>query len=366
MKDVIILDALRTPFGKYNGSLSNLSSVELATAVSKALIERHAAVKSDINEAIFGSVLTAGLGQNIARQISIKSGLSDEVPAFTINEVCGSGLKAVLLARQSIALDEAKIVLAGGTESMSNAETMQIDGLTDAFFDIPMGETVEALNQEFGITREAQDQLALESHQKALQSDFSTEIIPVGDLLKADEGPRADSNLEKLSKLRTVFAEDGTITAGNASSVNDGAAALLLASREYADERHLDYLAVIKESVEIATAPERMGVSPVAAITQLLEKADLTKDQIDRFEINESFAGSSLIIEQELGLDRAKVNVKGGAIAIGHPLGASGARLLVTLSHQLVDNNEKYGIASLCIGGGLGIAVLLENPHYAG
>ncbi|GAB2025755.1 hypothetical protein OfM1_18270 [Lactovum odontotermitis] len=365
MKDVIILDALRTPFGKYNGSLSNLSSVELATAVSKALIERHAAVKSDINEAIFGSVLTAGLGQNIARQISIKSGLSDEVPAFTINEVCGSGLKAVLLARQSIALDEAKIVLAGGTESMSNAETMQIDGLTDAFFDIPMGETVEKLNQEFGITRAAQDQLALESHQKALQSDFSTEIIPLGDL-KADEGPRADSNLEKLSKLRTVFAEDGTITAGNASSVNDGAAALLLASREYADERHLDYLAVIKESVEIATAPERMGVSPVTAITQLLEKVNLSKEQIDRFEINESFAGSSLIIEQELGLERAKVNVKGGAIAIGHPLGASGARLLVTLSHQLVDNNEHYGIASLCIGGGLGIAVLLENPHYAG
>ncbi|GAB2026620.1 thiolase family protein [Lactovum odontotermitis] len=365
MKDVIILDALRTPFGKYNGSLSNLSSVELATAVSKALIERHAAVKSDINEAIFGSVLTAGLGQNIARQISIKSGLSDEVPAFTINEVCGSGLKAVLLARQSIALDEAKIVLAGGTESMSNAETMQFDGLTDAFFDIPMGETVEKLNQEFGITRAAQDQLALQSHQKALQSDFSTEIIPLGDL-KADEGPRADSNLEKLSKLRTVFAEDGTITAGNASSVNDGAAALLLASREYADERHLDYLAVIKESVEIATAPERMGVSPVTAITQLLEKVNLSKEQIDRFEINESFAGSSLIIEQELGLERAKVNVKGGAIAIGHPLGASGARLLVTLSHQLVDNNEHYGIASLCIGGGLGIAVLLENPHYAG
>ncbi|MDR2975912.1 MAG: thiolase family protein [Streptococcaceae bacterium] len=365
MKDIVILDALRTPIGKYKGSLSNLTSVELAAAVSKALIERNAAVKSDITEAIFGSVLTAGQGQNIARQISIQSGLSFNVPAFTVNEVCGSGLKAVLLARQSIALDEAKIVLAGGTESMSNAETMQIDGLTDAFENIPMGLTVEKLVAEYGITREAQDQLAYESHQKALNSDFSTEIIPVNGL-GADEGPRPDSTLEKLAKLRTVFDEDGTITAGNASSVNDGAAAMLLSSREYADQHTLDYLAVIKNSVEIAVSPEKMGVSPVEAITQLLDMSGLEKEQIDRFEINESFAGSSLIIEQELKLDHSKVNVKGGAIAIGHPLGATGARLLVTLSHQLVDNNEQYGIAGLCIGGGLGIAVLLENPHYVG
>ncbi|MDR0298990.1 MAG: thiolase family protein [Streptococcaceae bacterium] len=365
MKDIVILDALRTPIGKYKGALSHLSSAELATAASKALLERNSTIKPDIAQTIFGSVLTAGQGQNIARQISIKSGLSVEVPAFTVNEVCGSGLKAVLLARQAIALDEADVILAGGTESMSNAETMQQDGLADAFEDIPMGLTVERLNTEFAITRDAQDKLALESHQKALNSDFSTEMIAIGELTY-DEGPRADSNLEKLAKLRTVFTESGTITAGNASSVNDGAAALLLSSRDYADQHNLNYLTVIKDAVEIAVDPARMGVSPVKAITELLAKANLSKNQIDRFEINESFAGSSLIIEQELGLNHDKVNMKGGAIALGHPLGASGARLLVTLSHQLVDNHERYGIASLCIGGGLGLAVLLENPHALG
>ncbi|MFV0555625.1 MAG: thiolase family protein [Lactovum sp.] len=361
MKDIVIIDSLRTAIGKYKGSLSSFSSVELGVFTVKALLERYPQVKSDISELIFGSVLTTGQGQNIARQISIQSGLSFEIPAFTVNEVCGSGLKSILLARQAIALEEAELVIAGGCESMSHAEYMHQDGLTDAFENIPMGLTVERLVKEFSISRTAQDQFALNSHEKALAADFSSEIISIQDF-KVDEGPRANSSLEKLASLKTVFLEEGgTITAANASSVNDGASAVLLASKEYADSHQIPYLAIIKDVVEIAVEPKNMGISPIKAIRQLLDKNHLSISDIDLFEINEAFAGSSLIIEQELGLPSEKVNVKGGAIALGHPIGMSGSRLAGTLAHQLQENHLHYGIASLCIGGGLGLAILLEN-----
>ncbi|HEY0222087.1 MAG TPA: thiolase family protein [Lactovum miscens] len=362
MKDIVILDAVRTPIGKYRGALSHLSAVDLGVITSEALLNRHSSIKSDISQSIFGAVLTSGLGQNIARQISVKSGISVEVPAFTVNEVCGSGMKAILLARQSLALDEATVVLAGGVESMSNAETMQIDGLTDAFENIPMGVTVERLVKEFNISREAMDAFALDSHDKALKADFSSEIVPVEEVT-ADQAPRSGSSLEKLASLSPVFSENGTITAATATPVNDGATALLITSREYAEKYDLPYLAIIKDAVEVAVEPSRMAISPIKAISQLLEKTNLSIADIDCFEINEAFAASSIIIEQELGLDHKKVNVKGGAIALGHPLGMSAARITGSLAHQLYDKDLKYGVASLCIGGGLGLAMLLENPN---
>lgn len=363
MKSVVILDAVRTPFGKYKGQFANISSVDLGVIALSALMKRNSKFVSttDVDQIIFGSVLQGGNGQNIARQIGVKAGLPVEVPAFTINEVCGSGLKAALLAKQAIALGEAEFIIAGGTENMSQAQTMQRDGLADAFEDVPMGLTVERLATEFDISREMQDAFALRSHQNAAKADFRSEIIPVNGNTTL-ESIRSDTSLEKLSTLKSAFSENGSITPGNASSVNDGASAILLCSQSYADMQHIPYIAIIRESVEIGIEPSRMGVSPVKAIHQLLEKSGLTLEQIDRFEINESFAASSLIIERELNLDASKVNVKGGAIALGHPLGATGARLITTLSHQLCEEHLHYGIASLCIGGGLGLAVLIENP----
>lgn len=362
MKDVIIVDGARLPFGKYHGQFASISAVDLGVAVVKGLLKRNPHVAAaEIDQVIFGSALQAGNGQNMARQISVKSELPVEIPAFTVNEVCGSGLKAVLLARQVIQAGEAKLVLTGGTENMSLSNSMQQDGLTDAFENIPMGVTVERLVKEFGVSRNDQDTFALLSHQKAANSKFAGELLHTSLTAKL-ETIRPNSTLETLAELKTVFDSTGSITAGNASPVNDGAAALLLADANYAKENHLPALSTIKNFVEIGVEPDRMAISPISAIKKLLEKTGLSLNDIDRFEINEAFAASSLIIERELGLNSNRVNVQGGAIALGHPLGATGARLALSLAHQLKNEKLHYGIASLCIGGGLGLAVLLENP----
>lgn len=361
MKKVVLLDALRTPFGKYRGSLSALTSVDLGASVTRSLLEKNPSVTADVDQVIFGSVLQSGLGQNVARQISIKSGLDVTVPAFTVNEVCGSSLQALILGREKILSGDANVVIAGGSESMTNATTMQIDGLNDAFEEIPMGITVERLVDEFGLTREEIDAFALESQERAAAANFDTELAPLDELTSLET--IRETSMEKLASLKPVFIENGIITAGNASPVNDGAAALLLASEDYAADKKLPVLANVLATVEVGVEPARMALSPIKAIRQLLEKTNLTVADIDRFEINEAFAASSLLINRELGISADKVNVKGGAIALGHPLGATGARLVTTLAHQLADERLHYGITSLCIGGGLGLAVLLENPN---
>ncbi|MDR0298265.1 MAG: thiolase family protein [Streptococcaceae bacterium] len=356
MNEIVILDTIRTPFGKYKGSLAALSAVDLGVDTVKTLLTRNPGTRPD--SVIFGNVLSAGLGQNIARQISIHAGLAPDIPAFTVNEVCGSSLKAIQLARQALLANDAEVILAGGTESMTNAETMHIDGLTDAFENVLMGVTVERLAAEYGITREAQELFAIESHRRAAHTDFAAELTQNSPL----ETIRT-STPEKMASLAPVFAENGTITAGTASPVNDGASAMLLSTRAYAQKHGLRSLAVLRDVVEVGVEPARMGISPIKAIQKLSKKTGVTLAEIDRFEINEAFAASSLIINQELGLNAQKVNRQGGALALGHPLGATGARLIGTLAHQLYTSHERLGIASLCIGGGLGLAALLENPN---
>ncbi|MGX7133415.1 MULTISPECIES: hydroxymethylglutaryl-CoA reductase, degradative [Enterococcus] len=386
MKEVVIIDALRTPIGKYKGALSEVSAVELGTQVTKALLKRNNKIKSAIQQVIFGNVIQAGNGQNPARQIAVNSGISVEVPASTINEVCGSGMKAVILARQLIQLGEAEIVLAGGTESMSQApkllpyqtdgtygeaiSSMLQDGLIDSFSGNHMGITAENVAENYQVSRETQDLFAYHSQMKAAAAKktgrFTKEIVPltVGTgIVNEDEGIRPSTTVEKLAELRTVFKENGTVTAGNASTLNDGASALLLASKSYADANDLPYLAVIKDAVEVGIDPSIMGISPIKAINKLLERNQLSISDIDLFEINEAFASSSSVVEQQLGLDPAKVNIYGGGISLGHAIGATGARILTTLSYQLIDHQKQYGVASLCIGGGLGLAVLLERSN---
>lgn len=382
MKEIVILDAIRTPIGKYKGALSSFNAVDLGVKVTKELIQRNLGVSEDIKQVIFGNVLQAGNGQNPARQIALKSGLNHHIVASTINEVCGSGLKAIMMARQLIQLGEAEVVLAGGTESMSQApkisaysamtgeygqpiSSMILDGLTDAFSEKHMGLTAEKVAEQYGITRQQQDEFALNSQMKAAQSKqaeaFAQELVSLEELA-FDEGIREGSTLEKLASLQPVFKEDGSVTAGNASTLNDGSAAVLLASKEYAIKHNLPYLAVIKDCVEVGIDPSIMGISPIKAISELLERNQLTKADIDLFEINEAFAASSIVVEQELGLDANKVNVLGGGISLGHPIGATGARLVTTLSYQLAQADQHLGIASLCVGGGLGVALLLERP----
>lgn len=378
MNETVILDSCRTPMGKYNGILSDYSSSQLASQLAKQLLEKNPVAKAAVDQVIFGSVITAGQGQNIARQISIKAGLPVEVPAMSINEVCGSGMKSAILANQSILLGESQVALVGGVEIMSktpNVSTdknnqelsaMTKDGLLDAFSEQLMGNTVEVIANQYGITREAMDAFAYASHQKALQAraagKFDAEIVSIDQAVE-DQCPRPDTSIEKLATLRTVYQENGKLTAGNSSPVSDGASAILLASSEFAAQNNLAVLSIMKATAEVGVEPENMGISPIKAINKLLKKVNLAVDDIDLFEINEAFAASSLVIEQELGLSSDKVNIYGGAIALGHPLGSTGARMLGTLSHQLNQENKRYGVASLCIGGGLGLAVLLENPN---
>lgn len=386
MEEVVIIDALRTPIGKYRGQFNQVSAVELGTKVAEALLKQNPTLQSEIKQVIFGNVLQAGNGQNPARQIALNSGLGHEVTASTINEVCGSGLKAIALARQAIQLGEADIILAGGVESMSQAPyvsqfdkatdsytnpkpVMIQDGLTDAFSGKHMGLTAENVADQFNISRQAQDAFAYESQMKAVgaqeQGYFQAEILPIeidGTIYTKDEGIRKETSLEKLASLRTVFKENGTVTAGNASTINDGAAGVLLASKRFAEVHQIPYLAVIKDITEVGIDPSIMGVSPIKAIASLMERNGLSVSDIDLFEINEAFAASSIVVQQTLEIPTEKINICGGGISLGHPIGASGSRIVATAAHQLQRIKGKYAVASLCVGGGLGLAILLERP----
>jgi acetyl-CoA C-acetyltransferase len=392
MREVVIVSAVRTAVGSFNGSLSSFSAVELGSMVIKEAIARAGVAPESVDEVIFGNVLQAGLGQNPARQAAIKAGVPVEVPSYTVNKVCGSGLKTVNLAAQAIMAGDADIVVAGGMESMTNApyvleskvrqglrmgdskviDTMVHDGLWCAFNDYHMGITAENVAEKFGITREAQDQLAFASQQKAVKAiesgAFTKEILPItikgkkGDTIFAnDEYPKSDAMLEKIQALRTAFKKDGTVTAGNASGINDGAAALVLMSADKAKELGLKPMARIRGFAAAGVDPSIMGVGPIPATRKALAKAGLTVADLDLIEANEAFAAQFLAVGKELGLDQSKVNVNGGAIAIGHPIGASGARILVTLLHAMEARDAKLGLATLCIGGGQGIATIVER-----
>lgn len=386
VEEVVIIDARRTPIGKYHGSLKKFSAVALGTAVAKDMFERNQKIKEEIAQVIIGNVLQAGNGQNPARQVALQSGLSVDIPASTINEVCGSGLKAILMGMEQIQLGKAQVVLAGGIESMTNApslshynkaedtysvpvSSMTLDGLTDAFSSKPMGLTAENVAQRYDISREAQDQFAYQSQMKAAKAQaenkFAKEIVPLAgetETITADEGIRSQTTMEKLASLKPVFKTDGTVTAGNASTINDGAALVLLASKTYCETNDIPYLATIKEIVEVGIDPEIMGISPIKAIQTLLQNQKVSLEDIGVFEINEAFAASSIVVESELGLDPAKVNRYGGGISLGHAIGATGARLATSLVYQMQEIQARYGIASLCVGGGLGLAMLLERP----
>lgn len=392
-KEVVIASAVRTAIGSFQGSLANVSATKLGAIVLEAALEKAGVSKEQVGEVIMGNVLQAGLGQNPARQAAIQAGLAQEIPAMTINKVCGSGLKAVHLATQAILSGDSDIVLAGGMENMSQApyllegarsgyrmgdqkvvDSMIRDGLWCAFNDYHMGITAENLCDQYGLTREEQDVFAAWSQEKAIRAiaegRFSDEIVPVitpqkkGDpiVFDTDEFPRAGVTAESLGKLKASFKKDGSVTAGNASGINDGAAALLIMSREKADQLGVKPLARIVANASAGVDPKVMGIGPVPATKRVLEKAGLTLAQIDLIEANEAFAAQSLAVGKELGIDRDKLNVNGGAIALGHPIGASGARILVTLVHEMQKRSDvRHTLATLCIGGGQGVATILEK-----
>ncbi|MFZ2483995.1 MAG: acetyl-CoA C-acetyltransferase, partial [Streptococcus parauberis] len=385
--------ALRTPIGNFGGAFKTVSAVDLGTTVVEKILQDTKIAPGLVEEVIFGNVLHAGLGQNVARQISIYAGLPVTTPAFTLDMVCGSGLKSVELGALKILSGDAEVVIVGGTENMSQApyvitnqrwgsrmgeskvvDTMISDGLSDAFNNYHMGITAENIARQYNISREEQDQFALNSQLKAkaaIESNrFNEEIVPVrvpqrrGEdlIVDQDEYPRTDSSLEKLAKLRPSFLkEDGTVTAGNASGINDGAAALLLMSREKAEQLGLPILATILSSASAGVEPSLMGCGPIPASRKALSKANLKMEQIDLIEANEAFASQSLAVAKELNLDPEKINVNGGAIALGHPIGASGARILVTLISEMNKRDVEYGLATLCIGGGQGQAVIVQK-----
>ncbi|HEP1526512.1 acetyl-CoA acetyltransferase [Streptococcus pyogenes] len=392
-KEVVITSAYRTPIGNFGGVFKSLSAVDLGvTVVTKILADT--GLKSDaIDEVIFGNVLHAGLGQNVARQVALNAGLSYDTPAFTIDIVCGSGLKAVELGAQKIQTGNADIVLVGGTENMSQApyvlqgqrwgsrmgdskvvDTMLKDGLSDAFAGYHMGITAENIVQQYGLTREEQDAFAADSQRKAQlaieKGRFKEEIAPVtipqrkGEplLVDQDEYPKFGTTVGKLAKLRPAFIKDeGTVTAGNASGINDGAAAILLMSKEKAEELGLPILAKITSYASAGVDPSIMGCGPIPATKKALAKAQLTIDDIDLIEANEAFAAQALAVSRDLGFDNEKVNVNGGAIALGHPIGASGARILVTLLAEMAKRDVRHGLATLCIGGGQGQSIIVTR-----
>lgn len=392
-KEIVIASAVRTAIGSFQGALAGISATQLGGIVLEAALERAGVSKDAVDEVIMGNVLQAGLGQNPARQASIRAGLAHEVPSLTINKVCGSGLKAVHLAVQAIVSGDSDVVLAGGMENMSQApylmegarsgyrmgdqkvvDSMIRDGLWCAFNDYHMGITAENLCSKYEIGREEQDEFAAWSQEKAQQAlasgRFQEEIVPVpipqrkGEpvLFQVDEFPRAGVTAEGLGKLKPAFKKDGSVTAGNASGINDGAAALLIMSKEKADELGVKPLARIIANASAGVDPSIMGYGPVPATQRVLDKAGLSLEQMDLIEANEAFAVQSLAVGKVLGLDREKLNVNGGAIALGHPIGASGARILVTLVHELQKREGvKYGLATLCIGGGQGVATVVEK-----
>ncbi|WP_047393732.1 acetyl-CoA C-acetyltransferase [Chitinibacter sp. ZOR0017] len=392
MTEVVIVAAARTALGNFAGSLAKVSAPELGATVIRALLEKTGVAGEQVSEVILGNVLTAGLGQNPARQAVRKAGLPDAVPGLTINQVCGSGLKAVALGVQAILAGDAEIVIAGGQENMSasphllngsrdgfrmgNAslvDSMVYDGLTDVYQGYHMGVTAENIAKKYGISREEQDALALASQQKAAAAQaagkFAAEIVPVvipqkkGDpvVFASDEFVKPGTTAESLAKLRAAFDKEGTVTAGNASGINDGAAAVLLMSRAKAAELNLPVLASIKAAASTGLDPSIMGMGPVSATQKALAKAGWSIAELDLIEANEAFAAQALGVARELQWDLDKVNVNGGAIALGHPIGASGCRVLVTLVHEMVRRDAKKGLATLCIGGGMGVAMCLER-----
>ncbi|CCI63277.1 MULTISPECIES: acetyl-CoA C-acetyltransferase [Streptococcus] len=393
MKNIVIVEALRTPIGAFGGSFKSVSAVELGTTVLKKILDKTQVKPEMVDEVILGNVLHAGLGQNVARQVAVHSGIPEDKTAFTLDMVCGSGLKAIQLATQSIMLGDADIVIAGGVENMSQAayvstqhrfgqrlgnsqliDTLVHDGLTDAFNNYHMGITAENVAQKYGISREEQDQFALESQEKAARAlenhRFADEIVPVSVpqrrkdplIVTTDEYPKVDTSLEKLQQLRPAFLpKEGTVTAGNASGINDGAALLMLMTEEKALELGLTPLVTIESYASAGVAPELMGTGPIPATQKALKKAGLTISDLDLVESNEAFAAQSLAVLKDLKLNPEIVNVNGGAIALGHPIGASGARILVTLIHEMKKRQVARGLATLCIGGGQGTAVIVKN-----
>lgn len=392
MQDVVIVAATRTAVGSFQGSLASVPAVELGAAVIRRLLAQTGLDPAQVDEVILGQVLTAGAGQNPARQAALFAGLPSAVPAMTLNKVCGSGLKAVHLATQAIRCGDAEVVIAGGMENMSLApyvlpaartglrmgnaplvDSMIKDGLWDAFNDYHMGITAENLAEQYGISREAQDAFAAQSQQKAVAAieagRFTAEITPIdvpqrkGEPLPftIDEQPRAGTTAQTLGKLKPAFKPDGSVTAGNASSLNDGAAAVLLMSAAKAQALGLPVLARIAAYANAGVDPAVMGIAPVSATRRCLEKAGWNLDQLDLIEANEAFAAQALSVGQVLGWDASKVNVNGGAIALGHPIGASGCRVLVTLLHEMLRRDARKGLATLCIGGGQGVALALAR-----
>lgn len=379
MKPVYLIDARRTPIGRFGGGLKDLTATQLGHALGDAMLPQP--LRAHIQQVILGQVLQAGSGMNVARQISLKLGLPQEVPAYTVNMACGSSLKAVALATDAIRSGENDLVLAGGVEVMSRAphyatdlrfgkklgdsslqDAMFVDGLTDPLLKIGMGETAERIADKHAITRAEQDAFAALSQSRvaASRAALSREIIPIGDVTE-DEHPRADTTADSLAKLKPAFRKDGTVTAGNASGINDGAALVLLASEDAVSRHGLTPRARIIASAAVGCDPALMGLGPVAAIKKLCTLTGWNLNEVDAIEINEAFAVQALGCIKELNLDPTKLNPRGGAIALGHPLGASGARVLITLLHHMEDNNLRRGIASLCIGGGMGIALAIER-----
>ncbi|MFN1143808.1 acetyl-CoA C-acetyltransferase [Serratia quinivorans] len=392
MQQVVIVAATRTPIGSFQGALASLSAVDLGTVVVKALLARSGIAADQVDEVILGQVLTAGCGQNPARQTALNAGLPHSVPALTINKVCGSGLKAIHLAVQAIRCGDAEVIIAGGQESMSQSpylmngaraglrlghgqltDSVIQDGLWDAFNDYHMGITAENLAEKYAISRSEQDEFALRSQQKTQAAQqagrFVAEITPVevakpkGEVLRVacDEQPRGDATLESLARLRPAFRKDGTVTAGNASSINDGAAAVLLMSAAKAAELKLPVLARIAGYAASGVDPAIMGIGPVPAARRCLANAGWSLSEVDLIEANEAFAAQALAVGRELEWDSARVNVNGGAIALGHPIGASGCRILVTLLHEMQRREVNKGLAMLCIGGGQGVALAVER-----
>ena len=387
---VVITSAVRTAVGSLGKSLKNVQSSDLGASVINGLLDKSKINKSDIDEIIIGQVLTAGLGQNPARQAAMKAGLPKEIPAYIVNQVCGSGIRSIASAYQSLKSNDAKVIIAGGQENMSLAphtihlrdgkklgdaellDTMIKDGLWDAFHGYHMGVTAENVAEKFQITRNEQDKFALKSQENALeaqkQNKFAEEIINFNIKSKKveinfnkDEHPREGINLEALSRLKPVFKKDGTVTAGNASGINDGAAAVMLMTSDEAEKRNIEKLVTIKSWATCGVDPALMGTGPIPSSKKALELAGWDIKDVDLFEINEAFAAQSLAVLKTLSIPEEKVNVNGGAIALGHPIGASGTRILVTLIHEMIKRDARKGLATLCIGGGMGIAMCIER-----
>jgi len=392
VNEVVIVSAVRTPLGSFLGSLQNVAATKLGAIVIKGALEKAGVNANEVDEVILGNVLQAGLGQNPARQASLEAGIPQEASAITINRVCGSGLSAVQMATQSILAGDAEVVIAGGMENMSAAsyvlkgartgfkmgdqkvvDTMIQDGLWCAMNDYHMGVTAENLATKYEISREEQDEFSAWSQQKAqvaLESNrFADEIIPVEipgrkgqvTVFSQDEFPRAGTTAESLGKLRAAFKKDGTVTAGNASGINDGAAAFVIMSRKKAEELGVKPLVTIKANASAGVDPSIMGIGPVPAVKKALEKAAIQLEDVDLIEANEAFAAQSIAVDRELNFNKEKLNVNGGAIALGHPIGASGARILVSLIHEMQKRDSQYGLATLCVGGGQGVATIVEK-----